>query len=182
MNGKIIVEHCSPTLAGLKVGNIFSYCFKNEYHLTCFLSYWNEKLNDKDIYVRPLNKNGNRTNIYIYRKSSLEAVLSDPEIVEFLSGFYYERNDIDYVLEKLSARLSEKAFPHEIGVVLGYPLSDIIGFIENCGKNYKCCGVWKVYDNEKKAVKMFNAYDRCRKIYKKHYDNGVDVSSLAVVI
>ena len=36
-------------------------------------------------------------------------------------------------------------FPHEIGLLLGYPPEDVSGFIENGGKNFLCSGYWKVY-------------------------------------
>ena len=36
-------------------------------------------------------------------------------------------------------------FPHEIGVFLGYPLEDVVGFIRHRGKCFTCCGCWKSY-------------------------------------
>ena len=43
------------------------------------------------------------------------------------------------------------AFPHEIGLFLGYPFEDVMGFIENKGENYLCSGCWKVYSCEQDA-------------------------------
>ena len=52
--------------------------------------------------------------------------------------------DCDGMLRQLSRRLCcEADFPHEIGVFLGYPLTDVVGFIENQGRNFTCCGCWK---------------------------------------
>ena len=37
--------------------------------------------------------------------------------------------------------LEEKgAFPHEIGLLLGYPVEDVLGFIRHQGKNYLYTG------------------------------------------
>lgn len=46
-------------------------------------------------------------------------------------------------------RLNTKNFPHEIGIFLGYPLDDVIGFIEH--KPYYLVGDWKVYQNVNEA-------------------------------
>ena len=47
----------------------------------------------------------------------------------------YENTDEEEAIACLKARLNlEEKFPHEIGLFLGYPLGDVIGFIENAGK------------------------------------------------
>ncbi len=33
-----------------------------------------------------------------------------------------------------------KQFPHEMGLLLGYPVEDVVGFMENNGKNYLYSG------------------------------------------
>ena len=51
------------------------------------------------------------------------------------------KKTVDGFLRQLSNRLClEHDFPHEIGIFLGYPLEDVVGFIENQGKNYTCSG------------------------------------------
>ena len=87
--------------------------------------------------------------VYVYRESMLRAVLTDETVQGFLrqEGYHLpaERADCTAWLTQLSRRLCCSAeFPHEIGVFLGYPLSDVVGFIENSGRNFTCCGCWKL--------------------------------------
>lgn len=69
-------------------------------------------------------------------------------------------------------------FPHEIGVFLGYPLKDVVGFIQNKGKNCKCCGCWKVYSDECEARKKFARYEKCKTIYMSMFQRGKSVLQL----
>lgn len=57
-----------------------------------------------------------------------------------------------------------EAFPHEIGLLLGYPLKDVEAYIENSGKNYLLSGYWKVYHDKDKALSIFEAYTGARKL------------------
>ena len=72
------------------------------------------------------------------------------------------------------------AFPHEIGLFLGYPLGDVMGFIENAGRNSKCSGCWKVYCNECEAIKLFARFDKCREVYKRLFKQGKSLLQLTV--
>ena len=74
----------------------------------------------------------------------------------------------------------EEKFPHEIGLFLGYPLGDVIGFIENAGKNSKCAGCWKVYCNECETMKLFEKFKKCTRIYTKLWRQGTSVEKLTV--
>ena len=38
-----------------------------------------------------------------------------------------------------------KIFPHEMGLLLGYPVEDVTGFMVHGGKNSLYSGYWKVY-------------------------------------
>lgn len=84
-------------------------------------------------------------------------------------------------LERLMQRLEiGSAFPHEIGLFLGYPLGDVVGFIQNEGKNCKCAGCWKVYCDEHKARELFARFDQCREIYGKLWAQGKSIWQLTV--
>ena len=102
-------------------------------------------------------------------------------VKEFLNEYGYESTDLDYCIERLKSRLkSGETFPHEIGIFLGYPLGDVKGFIENAGKNSKCSGCWKVYCNECEAIKTFEKYEKCKKIYHKLWLQGRSIAKLTV--
>ena len=43
--------------------------------------------------------------------------------------------------KRYACYMEEKgAFPHEIGLLLGYPVEDVLGFIRHQGKNYLYTG------------------------------------------
>ena len=75
-----------------------------------------------------------------------------------------------------------KAFPHEIGVLLGYPAEDVKGFIENKAASSKCSGCWKVYGDEQTAMNLFEEYRKCTEICYRKWKNGADVEQLTVSI
>lgn len=69
---------------------------------------------------------------------------------------------------KIKERIRQlEDFPHEIGLFLSYPIEDVLGFIENRGKNYILNGYWKVYGNEEEARKSFFKYRKCTDVYHK---------------
>lgn len=178
---KHLVEHCSPTLASLKIANLFGVEFVCENELIENVALWNKWLNIKGVYVKVLRKEKNRALIYVYRKEKLDEILKNKNIKEFLTQYGYEKFDIENALHTLKKHLGESdKFPHEIGIFLGYPLEDVIGFIKNCGKNCLCCGYWKVYSDENNAKKLFCRYKKCRDIYMKLYQKGKSVSQLTV--
>ena len=85
------------------------------------------------------------------------------------------------MLTQLSRRLYCSAeFPHEIGVFLGYPLTDVVGFIENRGRNFTCCGCWKAYGDPNAARRHFAQLSKCTAVYLRLFHSGTPISRLAV--
>lgn len=84
-------------------------------------------------------------------------------------------------MKRLKERLWEyNGFPHEIGVFLGYPLEDVVGFIQNEGRECKCCGLWKVYCNEAETKKLFEKMQKCTRIYLRVFAEGRPISNMTV--
>ena len=54
------------------------------------------------------------------------------------------------------------AFPHEVGVLLGYPTEDVEDYIRLEGRDFLFVGYWKVYHNEQQARRLFAAFDDAR--------------------
>ena len=100
--------------------------------------------------------------VLIYKEDRLMSILQNLDIQNFLSSYGYDNSmDLQSQLQLLSHRY-KKGCPHEIGIFLDYPLNDVKSFIKDCGKNCVYCGYWKVYHNESKAIRKFNAYDKAK--------------------
>lgn len=178
---KYLIEHCSPTLASLKTANLFTYAYSSEQELSQDIFRWNNQLADKGIELVVLRRKENSALIYVCRTSYLKRDLSQPGVAYFLRKYGYRSVEPAYALQRLKQRLAESGeFPHEIGVFLGYPLGDVIGFIKNAGRSSKCSGCWKVYCNECEAIKTFAKYKKCREVYVRLWKDGRSVRQLTV--
>ncbi len=178
---KMIVEHCAPTLAGLKMAGVFGYKIENELEFKKSILSVNEILNGKGVFVDVINRDSDRVLVYVYRKQKLNNYLNSKEVKDFLHNYGYDEMDIDVCLRTLKARVSEcGSFPHEIGIFLGYPLDDVQGFIQHRGCNYKMCGIWKVYGDVISASKKFDLYRKCKRAYNVQLSSGKDISQLTV--
>ena len=176
-----LIEHCSPTLASLKVGSLFSFLSPACSELHEQIDAVNGQLRGKGLTLMMARPMGERALCYLYRTSQLEKMLSDPQNAAFLRPLGYEGADAGCALERLCARLRESEdFPHEIGLFLGYPVEDVKGFME-CGP--QCCkmsGCWKVYGDEIAAKKRFDQYKKCTRVYCDKWSKGSPLSRLTV--
>lgn len=176
-----LIEHCSPALAGLKTANMFNYRFTSIDMLSREIEDANEKLNEKGVYVDILRINEYRVLLYVYRKKRLEQDLLKPGVMEFLRKYGYENTKTGDCLTRLKNRFdTADCFSHEIGLFLDYPLPDVTGFIEQSGRNCKCCGVWKVYNNENETKALFDRFRKCTEVYRKVFARGRTLAQLTV--
>lgn len=179
----VLVRQCAPTLAGMKPGSIF--CFN---HSPLEVSrqkvcQWNKQLEPFGLTVQILleRPGSGSVIVFVYRHDRLEQMLSDDAYQSFLAEAGYERTNLDGLLEQLAQRLrTQPEFPHEIGVFLGYPLRDVIGFIENHGRNFTCCGFWKSYGDPAEMQVCFACYRRCIQTYVAMFEQGIPIERLAV--
>lgn len=178
-----LIEHCSPTLASLKTANLFNYIYDSDEQLHAYIDELNRNLRGKGVSIVILRKYEHSALIYVYREKKLQADLAQNGVEDFLKNFGYEKFSAGEAISVLQTRFEkEGTFPHEIGIFLGYPLGDVIGFIENAGRNSKCSGCWKVYCNECEAVRLFAKYEKCKEVYKRLFHQGKTAWQLTVAI
>lgn len=176
-----LIEHCAPTLASIKTASLFSVSCMSENMLGEYIARYNKKFESKGIRIAIL-KQDSRALIYVYRVKKLEKDLLQKHIIHFLEQFGYTFQTIDEALECLKKRINtSESFPHEIGLFLGYPYEDVLGFIQNKGENSKCSGCWKVYYNECEAIQLFERYKKCKKAYFRLWCQGRSIMKLTVV-
>lgn len=179
MLDRAIIDHASPTLARLKLGSLINLeigeGFFGEF------ARLSDELRGKGVKLTILRLRGGKALLYVYRPDELERVLRDEEIRCFMMTCGYSRFDAAGAIQTLRSRLKDTAaFPHEIGVFLGYPLADVLGFIENCGRNCLACGCWKVYSDLCFALQTFRRYEKCKTVYQRLFAQGCPLTRLTV--
>lgn len=178
-----IVTSCAPTLAGMKTGSIFTEPCGNRKELAREIREMNRILEPKGIRLVIVRYSEERALIYMYRPQQLRRDLMDPKSREILRHFGYRKMDEEYCVNKLRQQfLTQKEFPHEIGLFLGYPPEDVHGYIVNNGTGSKYVGYWKVYGNVAGAKEIFARYKACTKSYYSQWTHGIPVRDLAVAV
>lgn len=155
-----IAEQCAPVLAGVKPANLLMLEDTSTQEVR-------EMLRDSETMIYFLYRGKRKCAWLLYREEKIKAVLRQSEVQKFLKNYGYQSFHIEEVLFRLCERAScyldgEMDYPHELGIILGYPLEDVKGFIESQGKNYLLSGYWKVYGNVEKAKQTFALYHKAK--------------------
>lgn len=181
MSDILLVKHCSPTLAGMKTGNLFSCSFETENDMKDFVRYWNRQLTKKGLRIVPMRYQNGSALIYVFRPAKLSEDLNNKLAEKLLKerGYCTEKSQL-CVIHLIDRICESNEFPHEIGLFLGYPPQDVYGFIENKEESCKCVGFWKVYSNEDMAQKIFAKYKKCIAVYSEQFEKGRTIEQLAV--
>lgn len=170
---RLLANHTAPALLGIKPSSLVSLNSK-DFDIKEHIKIFNDRAMVKGLKIKILCKCKNRVLILLYNESILNKQVSNNRY--WLDSFGYKGLNLEECLNRLGSRLVEfEEFPHEIGIFLGYPIEDVIGFIQNKGKNYKLCGYWKVYGDECKAKCTFENYDKCRKYLCNRLNQGVNI-------
>ncbi|MBR2934486.1 MAG: DUF3793 family protein [Oscillospiraceae bacterium] len=179
MYDALLVRHCAPTLAGLKTGSLFSCSFAQPKEMHSCLRHWNGQLYGKGLHVLPLCRRKGRTLIYLYRSSALLSDFNCKQTAQLLKQRHYPlpcpERCIAHLIKQLAHGVS---FPHEIGLFLGYPPEDVLGFIRNPAA-CKFSGCWKVYGDVPTAQTCFDAYRKCTQTCCALLALGVGLEQLA---
>lgn len=167
---------CAPLITGLKVANLLIIPSKNE-------AYVGQILDGTDISYIRMAKSECKTTFFLYREGQLSMWLMKPENRMLLREAGYNGKVLSDILETVQIRYEAyvqngKAFPHEIGVLLGYPAEDVKGFVVNEGKNYLYSGYWKVYGDLSEAKQLFYKFDRAKEALIELVSKGIGIRNV----
>ncbi len=163
---ELVIYHCSPTMAGLKTGSLFNCPNGNGSKFIKSIREMNRRLLPRGARIVPLKHMGSSTLVYMYRPDRLREDLRDSTAKRILTELDYPVGEMERCIVELIHRLEDgEAFPHEIGLFLGYPPEDVDAFIKNGAAGAKCIGVWKVYGDVETAQRKFAQYKKCTQSY-----------------
>lgn len=167
---------CAPFITGLKVSNLLIIPKGNEEVVKRIL-------NRTGISFYRLIQTRTKTTFLLFRRNELEEFLSDENVKNVFIRAGYKSLQIGKILRTFSLRYEaymqgDKSFPHEMGLLLGYPVEDVVGFVENNGKNFLYSGYWKVYENQKAKVKLFDKFKVAEETLIHLLSNGLSMSDI----
>lgn len=181
MSSEQLVRYCAPTLAGIKTGSLYTLHGIKVSRLNRDLSYLNRLLKKKGVRIIPLRQSDDDSLIYLYRPGMLQKDLADPRARRLLRSLGYSRGSVEDNVSELASRIrAGGTFPHEIGLFLGYPPTDVLGFINDPHDGFLFTGYWKVYSDEDKARAVFRRYRRCTLEYQRMLMSGRTLEQLVV--
>lgn len=109
---------------------------------------------------------GGKRVLFINEKS-MDKVLDNKRSINFLKFMGYAQNyELNNYMDELVNRLHSEEFPHEIGVFLGYPLKDVLGFMGYGNKELVEIRNWRIYGEKEASYKVYNSFLRDKAIMK----------------
>lgn len=176
--------HAAPAIAGIKPANLFSCPAKLLPQADEVLAHYAREFCDSSTRFKLLCRCREHILILVYDSKLLDELFQKPVTKNYLARYGYDKDiSASGFLNKLAQKIAaEESFPHEIGIVLGYPPEDIEGFKRYKGHNFKCCGYWKVYGNAERAQKLFDAYTLCREKLMQALQTGATLKIAAAAI
>jgi hypothetical protein len=163
----LLARYCAPVLLGKKPAALFARP-----------PWWDEEPQApgirRDLRFLCLSRPGKNALVFAFKPELLARALANPLARKVLADRGYPAAaDPEACLAGLARRFREsREFPHEVGLFLGYPPPDVLGFIRHRGGRCKLCGVWKVYSDVERAAALFEEYARCKQRLLEYLQTG----------
>ena len=174
---QMLIHHCAPTICNIKPGNIFFV--QNRLYSKVGLEAWRKESSKLGISLFSVRISKTSRAILALNVGWAADILRDGFVKEYLEGKGYAVADArDFVRELFCMMLRGKGFPHEVGIILGYPLADVIEFENHKGHDCKFCGCWKSYSDVENARRCLCEYKECMGVCEAWYDEGYSLSQI----
>ena len=174
-----LLLQCAPMIAGLKASNLLIIASENEADARRIL-------NGTKISCARLARMDKKTTMLIYHEQWVKEYLASREVSELLRVLGYEGKGFYEVLHSVRKKYrsymkKEGEFPHELGLLLGYPAEDVKGYMDNKGRNYLCTGYWQVYADPASKLNLFQKFELARGRLIRAIFDGKEIQELIQV-
>lgn len=171
-----IALQCAPLISGLKVSNLLIISVEDEALVRVILR-------RSGISFFRLLRTGEKVTFLLFRKNPLEAYLKQQEVEAMLAEAGYAELSLGNILSTFQKRYAHYMsaggrFPHEMGLLLGYPAEDVKGFVENEGKNFLYSGYWKVYADVEEKRRLFQKFENAKETVIQLLSYGVGIQDI----
>jgi len=100
--------------------------------------------------------------IFFYREDLMRTSLEDCRVRHFLEGLGYHANmNLKEILHHFTERFQYKC-PHEMGIFLGIPLKDVMGFMGMSKECHTCQGMWQIYGDPVSSLSIMQRMEAAK--------------------
>ena len=168
---QMMIHFCAPTLCSIKPGNMFFV--KDEDFLPDNFEQWKQSFFIRGIMSFAIKISETSTAIFVCNACWVRKILGDDIVHAYLLEKGYHSSGVCDFINGFTTRLqNSQSFPHEIGIVLGYPVDDVIEFENHEGQDCKYCGQWKSYSDPEHAKQCHCSYKNCCGFCERLYNEG----------
>lgn len=143
-----LTTELAPTIRGSKPATILTF-MNSTYQatLTIWRQYGSKVLRNSTVQFMPLRCSPKLETVLFYRADAMNQCIIDKHHSDFLSGLGYPVEEgVEACIALLCQRFRHSC-PHEIGILLGIPLKDVLGFMEKTNLPLTCRREWCIYGN-----------------------------------
>ena len=156
-----IALQCAPLLTGVKISNLLTVTSHRKQEaaglfegtaVSCYMLYESRE----------------KTTFLLYLRSGLMEYLAETDVKRLMERFGYHAMKLERILERVSEKYTSHmdgtgGFPHEIGLLLGYPPADVLGFIQN---------------NQSECKRIFRGYSQAREMLIHMVSRGMGIGDI----
>ncbi|HWR44681.1 DUF3793 family protein [Sporomusa sp.] len=160
---KWLVVELAPTIYGEKPATLLTFADSRRFlRLTFWRKFGPTLLRQSEIEWATVRETANSLTVLFYHPDSLAGCLRQTDHCRFLSEFGYKPDcPICENMDCLKKRY-QNGCPHEIGLLLGIPLKDVLGFMGQGEECLSCRGMWCIYGDPAPSLRAMEKIDECK--------------------
>ncbi|MCC5910575.1 MAG: DUF3793 family protein [Clostridiaceae bacterium] len=164
---KWIVELLGPVLLGVKPSEIISFPEKDALSIERREEVKRIFSESTKVDFKEFKASNGCKKILFYHCEALERTLKEYKNTKFLRQYGYPTEyNLHSYLNHMIEKIEKRGIPHEIGIFLGYPLKDVIGFMGHPSLKLTKINGWRVYGNPRLSDEKFVRISEAKKQIK----------------
>jgi hypothetical protein len=167
---------CAPLITGIKISNLLNICREDFVSMQRIIKH-------SQFSWHLLFETDEKITVLLFHRDSLESYLGKRQVREMFLRAGYANLSLDCILKECAIRYrgymeTKNHFPHEMGLLLGYPTEDVEGFITHRGDDCLCVGYWKVYANKERKLKIFESFEKSKERLIQLLSYGISIGEI----
>lgn len=143
-----------------------------------FCLYRNDILNILQLNYLELRIEEDCSLILFYHRDAMAKTLAKEENLEVLKSCGYPIDlPFEEMLRLLKGRFEKEIIPHEVGIFIGYPAKDVMGFIQKIPRSPGHHGAWVIFGDTKESLFYMNLYRQVEEVANKLLDTCSDLQT-----